>query len=51
MLKITPLPIDAVYVPVKRAKTLDAAKVEVLAHDMLENASAAAPSSAISGAP
>jgi sulfiredoxin len=37
MLKITPLPIDAVYVPVKRAKTLDAAKVEVLAHDMLEN--------------
>ena len=37
MLKVTPLPIDAVYVPVKRAKTLDAAKVEALANDMLEN--------------
>ncbi|KPQ26579.1 MAG: putative transcriptional regulator [Halomonas sp. HL-93] len=37
MLKIVPLPIDAVYVPVKRAKTLDAAKVEALANDMLEN--------------
>jgi len=37
MLKIVPLPIDAVYVPVKRAKTLDADKVEALANDMLEN--------------
>jgi len=37
MLKITPLPIDAIHVPVKRAKTLDAAKVEALATDMLEN--------------
>jgi ParB-like chromosome segregation protein Spo0J len=37
MLKIVPLPIDAVYVPVKRAKTLDAAKVEALATDILEN--------------
>jgi sulfiredoxin len=37
MLKITSLPIDAVYVPVKRTKTLDAAKVEALANDMLDN--------------
>jgi ParB-like chromosome segregation protein Spo0J len=29
--------IDRVYVPVKRAKTLDPAKVEALAEDMLEN--------------
>jgi sulfiredoxin len=37
MLKITALPIDAVSVPVKRTKTLDAAKVEALANDMLDN--------------
>ena len=29
--------IDRVYVPVKRAKTLEPAKVDILAEDMLEN--------------
>ena len=37
MLKIIPLPIDAVYVPVKRTRTLDAARVEALATDMLDH--------------
>ena len=31
------IPIAKVYVPVKRAKTLEPAKVEILAEDMLEN--------------
>jgi sulfiredoxin len=37
MLKKHVIPIDAIHVPVKRAKTLDPAKVEALAMDMLEN--------------
>ena len=37
MLEKKSYPIDEVYVPVKRAKTLDPAKVEALAEDMLEN--------------
>lgn len=37
MLKVKTIPIAAVRVPVKRAKTLDPAKVEMLAEDMLEN--------------
>lgn len=37
MLQKKTLPIDAIHVPVKRAKTLDPAKVETLAMDMLEN--------------
>ena len=31
------LSIDRIYVPVKRAKTLDGAKVDVLAENMLEH--------------
>jgi sulfiredoxin len=31
------LEIDRIYVPVKRAKTLDGSKVDVLAGDMLEH--------------
>ena len=37
MLNRQDFPIDKVRVPVKRAKTLDAAKVAELAEDMLEN--------------
>ena len=37
MLEKKSFPIDKVYVPVKRAKTLDADKVLALAEDMLEN--------------
>jgi len=37
MLQKKSFPIDAVHVPVKRRKTLDMAKVEALATDMLEN--------------
>lgn len=37
MLEKKPFPIAKVYVPVKRAKTLDADKVLALAEDMLEN--------------
>jgi ParB-like chromosome segregation protein Spo0J len=37
MLKIFPLPIAEIHVPVKRVKTLEAAKVEALANDILEN--------------
>ena len=37
MLEKTTLPIAKIYVPTKRAKTLDAAKVEALAEDILEN--------------
>jgi sulfiredoxin len=37
MLKKNPFPIDMVYVPVKRAKTLDADKVLSLAEDILIN--------------
>ncbi|MEQ9039295.1 MAG: ParB N-terminal domain-containing protein [Silicimonas sp.] len=37
MLQKKTLPIDRIHVPVKRAKTLDAARVETLAMDMLEN--------------
>ncbi len=37
MLQKKSIPIDLVYVPVKRAKTLDPARVEALARDMLEN--------------
>ena len=37
MLKQMPYPIDKIKVPVKRAKTLDAAKVEEIAEDILEN--------------
>lgn len=36
MLERHELAIERVYVPVKRAKELDAAKVEALAEDMLE---------------
>ena len=37
MLEPMILPIDAIRVPVKRAKTLDADKTDALAEDMLEN--------------
>ena len=37
MLKVMTIQIREVRVPVKRAKTLDPAKVEALAEDMLEN--------------
>ena len=37
MLQKKIIPIAAIHVPVKRAKTLDPAKVEALATDMLEN--------------
>lgn len=37
MLKAQDVPIDEIYVPVKRRKTLDPAKVEALAEDILEN--------------
>ena len=37
MLEKKSYPIDMVYVPVKRAKTLDAEKVLALAEDILEN--------------
>ena len=37
MLEKQSFPIDQIYVPSKRAKTLDAAKVEALAEDILEN--------------
>lgn len=37
MLKVNTIPIAAVRVPVKRAKTLDPAKVETIAEDILEN--------------
>ena len=37
MLKIQSFPIDQIYVPTKRARTLDADKVEALAEDILEN--------------
>jgi ParB-like chromosome segregation protein Spo0J len=37
MLKKTRYPIASVHVPVKRAKTLDPAKVERLANDIMEN--------------
>ncbi len=37
MLQKKTIPIDAIHVPVKRAKTLDPEKVEALALDMLEN--------------
>ncbi len=37
MLERKTFPIDRVYVPVKRAKTLNADKVLALAEDMLEN--------------
>lgn len=37
MLEKMTFPIDKVYVPTKRAKTLDLARVEALATDILEN--------------
>lgn len=37
MLEKKSLPIASIHVPVKRAKTLDAEKVEALATDILEN--------------
>ena len=37
MLQKKSFPIDKIYVPTKRAKTLDPDKVETLANDMLEN--------------
>ena len=37
MLEPMTLPLAAIRVPVKRAKTLDGAKAEALAEDMLEN--------------
>jgi len=37
MLEKQSFPIDEIYVPTKRAKTLDPAKVEEIATDMLEN--------------
>jgi ParB-like chromosome segregation protein Spo0J len=37
MLKIHTISIDAVRVPVKRAKSRDAARVEAIAENMLEN--------------
>lgn len=36
MLERHTLPIDRIHVPVKRAKELDAAKVEALAEDIIE---------------
>ncbi len=37
MLKPRDIPIDEIYVPVSRRKTLDPAKAEELAEDILEN--------------
>ena len=37
MLQKRSFPIAEIYVPAKRAKTLDPARVEALAEDMLEN--------------
>ena len=37
MLKPRDIPIDEIYVPVRRRKTLDPAKAEALAEDILEN--------------
>jgi len=37
MLERQTLPIDLIHVPVKRARTLEPAKVEALAEDILEN--------------
>ncbi len=37
MLKPQDIPINEIYVPVRRRKTLDPAKVEDLAEDILEN--------------
>ncbi len=37
MLKLQLIPINEIYVPVSRRKTLDPAKAEVLAEDILEN--------------
>ena len=37
MLKPQDIPINEIYVPVKRHKTLDPAKAEELAEDILEN--------------
>ena len=37
MLKKQPFPIDKIHVPVKRVKTLDPAKVDEIANDILEN--------------
>ena len=37
MLEKHALPIEQVYVPAKRAKTLEPAKVQALAEDILEN--------------
>ena len=37
MLKPRDIPIDSIYVPVRRRKTLDPAKAEALAEDILEN--------------
>ena len=37
MLEKLALPIAEIYVPAKRAKTLDPARVEALAEDILEN--------------
>ncbi len=37
MLKPQDIPINEIYVPVSRRKTLDPAKVEELAEDILEN--------------
>ena len=37
MLKSQAVPINEIYLPTARRKTLDAAKVEVLAEDILEN--------------
>ena len=37
MLKPRDIPIDEIYVPVRRRKTLDSAKANELAEDILEN--------------
>lgn len=37
MLRIHKIPIDGIYVPAARRKTLDPHKVEALAEDILEN--------------
>lgn len=37
MMKEIPIPIDQIYVPAARRGTLEAAKVEALAEDILEN--------------
>jgi ParB-like chromosome segregation protein Spo0J len=37
MLELRKVPINEIYVPVDRRKTLDPAKVEALAEDILEN--------------